>query len=217
MHTFRVSCATRAGERLAVTGSSPRLGAWSKPGLLLLEQEHNSDVWEGNVELTEEQQFYRYCVVVVLQHGRVVVRRWENHLHPRKVEHGEGEVDEFGKVAGQVSMQRGWLTEEMVIQFKLRESGLNIWKRKFAGHKLWLKLTPVNQDVSTGCSEIEDSLDVSELRHRSPNFPIVETAELTAENCERRLQDQFGVAVGKEADTFTLFEVQLINLNTVVS
>ena len=56
------------------------------------------------------------------------------HFTPKKILSRrvteETPCDEFGKINGLVSIQRGWLTEEMVIQFKLRESGINIWKRK---------------------------------------------------------------------------------------
>ena len=48
----------------------------------------------------------------------------------RTVTGTETTEDVFGKCDGVVSVQRGWLTEEMVVQFKLRDTGLNIWKRK---------------------------------------------------------------------------------------
>ena len=44
---------------------------------------------------------------------------------------GSESYDVFGKSDGIVSIQRGWLTEEMVCQFKLKKTGLNIWKRKY--------------------------------------------------------------------------------------
>jgi hypothetical protein len=37
----------------------------------------------------------------------------------------------------------------MVIQFKLRAGGLAVWKRKYAAHRLWLKMTPLDQDLKT--------------------------------------------------------------------
>ncbi|XP_023327915.1 glycerophosphocholine phosphodiesterase GPCPD1 isoform X2 [Eurytemora carolleeae] len=180
-----------------------------------LDQIGNSEVWEKSIELsTGVQQLYRYCVVVLLQHGRIIVRRWETHLQPRRVTE-ETPCDEFGKINGLVSIQRGWLTEEMVIQFKLRESGINIWKRKFAGHRLWIKLTPVNHEEVVEIHETDESMDVAELRERFINYPIVETAELSEEGCVRKVQEQFGIELKTEQDTFVLFEVQLINLNSV--
>ena len=44
MHTFRVRCATRAGEQLAVTGSTAQLGGWSKHGILFLDHKPNRSV-----------------------------------------------------------------------------------------------------------------------------------------------------------------------------
>jgi hypothetical protein len=215
MHCFRVTCTTRPGEQLALTGSSPELGAWSKPGIQLLEQIGNSGVWEVRIPLSLVDQQYRYCVVVRLLQGRIIVRRWETHLLPRRVT-GETSSDEFGKIDGRVSVQRGWLTEEMVIQFKLREEGINIWKRKFAGHRLWIKLTPVNHEDVHEVPDTEESMDVAEMRERFSNYPIVETAELSEEGCVRQVQAQFGVEVKREQDNFVILEVQLINLNSVV-
>ena len=67
----------------------------------------------------------------------------------RRVREGEEVEDTFGRVegGGATSVQRGWLTEEMVIQFKLRAGGLAVWKRKYAGHRLWVKMTPLDQDL----------------------------------------------------------------------
>jgi hypothetical protein len=39
MHCFAVRCATRPGECLAVTGSSPELGGWRRSGIKLMEQQ----------------------------------------------------------------------------------------------------------------------------------------------------------------------------------
>jgi len=213
VHNFRVECTTRPGECLAVTGSCPELGAWAKPGIVLLEHKPNSDVWEKSIELSGSELLYRYCVVVQLQQGRLVVRRWETHLLPRKVSDASCS-DVFGRVGDMVSVQRGWLTEEMLVQFKLRESGLNIWKRKFAGHRLWMKLTPIDQSQCAN-HDLDESLDVTDLRQKLNNFPIVETADLSMEGCERRVQEQFGVQVKPDHGTFVLFEVQLISLNSV--
>jgi len=213
MHKFRVWCETRPGEHLAVTGSSPELGLWSKPGIVLLDQTENRDVWEKCVELTEEAQQYRYCVVVLLHQGRMVVRRWENHTHPRRVME-EAREDVFGKVDGVVSVQRGWLTEEILLQFKLKEAGLNIWKRKYAGHRLWIKITPVDQGVCD-VPDLDESLDVAEIRQKRVNYPIVETAELSKENAQLQVQNQFGVEYVSNSGTFVLFEVQILNLNSV--
>jgi len=67
------------------------------------------------------------------------------------VREGEEREDTFGRVegaeGGASSVQRGWLTEEMVVQFKLRAGGLAVWKRKYAGHRLWVKMTPLTQDL----------------------------------------------------------------------
>ena len=40
------------------------------------------------------------------------------------------EVDTFGEVDGKVRIQRGWLAEEMMIQFKLKQNAITLYKKK---------------------------------------------------------------------------------------
>jgi hypothetical protein len=57
MHCFAVRCATRPGECLAVTGSSPELGGWKRPGIKLMEQQGHR--YRPGIKLME-QQGHRY-------------------------------------------------------------------------------------------------------------------------------------------------------------
>ena len=85
---------------------------------------------------------------------KVIVRRWETHLVPRygkiglsvysqaknykslscrKIPaHGssdDGNVERFGDYGGRTRVQRGWLAEEMLIQFKLCPGAVTLYKR----------------------------------------------------------------------------------------
>ena len=40
------------------------------------------------------------------------------------------EVDTFGELDGKVRIQRGWLSEEMMIQFKLKQNAITLYKKK---------------------------------------------------------------------------------------
>ena len=94
---------------------------------------------------------------------------------------GSGPVertDTFGDIGGQERIQRGWLTDEQLIQFKLCPGALSLYKKKHAGDRLWVKVTPLvkewhhqdSQDLS------EDSVDIQDVRNRSGVWPIVEAA-----------------------------------------
>jgi hypothetical protein len=58
---------------------------------------------------------------------------------------------------------------------------------------------------------------MAEMRDNSTigSWPVVEAAALTENECERRVQDQFGVEYKKDEGSFLLFEVQMLHLATV--
>ena len=147
---LRVRCATHAGEILAVTGSSAALGSWRREGVVqMVKEAGGSDVWTVSLgwvpaaEL-EEAPCYRYCVLVKLPplpngaRRRTVVRRWETHLRPRRLGRSQGD-DVFGEVDGLERVQRGWLTEEVVVQLKVVGAGLRLWEER--GGTYWVKVS----------------------------------------------------------------------------
>ena len=91
---------------------------------------------------------------------------------------GTKSADSFGDIGGLRRVQRGWLTDEQLIQFKLCPGALSLYKKKHAGHRLWVKLTPLvkewqHQDTA---ELLEDSVDIQDVRSRSGVWPIVEAA-----------------------------------------
>ena len=186
---LRVRCATHAGETLGVTGSSLALGSWSREGVVqMVKEAGGSDEWTVSLgwvpaaEL-EEAPCYRYCVLVKLPplpngaRRRTVVRRWETHLRPRRLGRGHGD-DVFGAVDGLVRVQRGWLTEEVVVQLKVVGAGLRLWEER--GGSYWLKVTILACTPSqvTPLARRQQERSVEELRERawSLPWPIVESA-----------------------------------------
>ena len=118
---LRVVCPTHLGESLAVTGSTDLLGCWRKEGVLhMVRDPKERDLWTLNLGWMElaEPPSYRYCVLVRLPpvppatKRSTVVRRWETHQDPRRLD-AEKREDVFGEVAGVHRVQRGWLTEEV--------------------------------------------------------------------------------------------------------
>ena len=150
-----------------------------------------SDVWKLPVELsTEETHEYRYCVVVALQQQfpaerrKIIVRRWETHLKPRLVTqshcHDGTQLERFGELDTRHRVQRGWLAEEMMVQFKLCPGAVTLYKKKLVkpGMKMMVKVTPLvkdNTDASTTDAS-EDSVDIQDVRARLGVWPIVEAA-----------------------------------------
>ena len=85
-HTFTVTCPTKEGEIVAVTGSSLDLGQWRRHAILPMVRDQG-DTWSVAVDLSDDVTHqYRYCVVVMLQQQqqkKIIVRKWETHLKPR--------------------------------------------------------------------------------------------------------------------------------------
>jgi len=228
-HKFQVKCSVQAGECLAVTGSSQDLGRWKRQHVQLMVQDlQHSDVWHLNTCLDEEDDhLYRYCVVVILQPlhpgspRRIIVRRWETHLLPRKIRKttNNSVIDTFGIIDGKQRIQRGWLTDEMMIQFKLSKEGLTIYKKKYSQHRLWVKMTPLvkewGHNTDQEVNHTEESIDIQDVRDRNGTWPIVEAAALTGVDCVRKVQTQFGIEYKISEDSFVLFEAQLLNPSAV--
>jgi len=227
-YVFRLRCQTEAGEVLAVTGSSQHLGAWRKSAVLpMVQDSEDRSLWQLAVDLsTTELHQYRYCVVVILQPlfpgnpRRIIVRRWETHFIPRTADlrqDSQERTDSFGDIGGLTRVQRGWLTDEQMIQFKLCPGALRLYKKKHSGHRLWVKVTPLVKEWQHQDSQevSEDSVDIQDVRSRSGVWPIVEAAAMSEKYCQRRIQEQFGIEFLDEENSFVIFEAQLLNSSSV--
>lgn len=67
---------------------------------------------------------YRYLICSVDPNSNDLhIRRWETHLQPRVIPSDNSDynkrIDTFGDVDGMEKIDRGWLTTDTVIQFKL--------------------------------------------------------------------------------------------------
>lgn len=82
-----------------------------------------------------------------------------------------------------IMTQRGWLTNETVIQLKLYgEKGLHIWKKKHKNKEFYIKVTPVKFDKHLGDSGFQSfsddsqSMDLCATREKFKRWPLVEVA-----------------------------------------
>jgi len=157
-------------------------------------------VWTLPLELSDDiEHQYRYCVVVILQpcsnhnQRKIIVRRWETHLLARNVraDSPTERIDFFGEIDGRKRIQRGWLAEEMLVQFKLCPSAITLYKKKHCrpGIRRWVKVTPLGKQDNTETAEdvsqeiSEESLDIQDARSRLGGWPIVEAAAMSDKNC----------------------------------
>lgn len=75
-------------------------------------------------------------------------------------------------------MQTGWLSVDTLVELKLYEDSVKIWKKKHVGKNLFVKVTPVdaNQSLSSFDVDENESLDVFETTEESKPWPIVNVA-----------------------------------------
>lgn len=73
--------------------------------------------------------------------------------------------EKFGYFNHSYLIDRGWLTTETVIQFKLHSNPIHFWKEKLKNRKPYVKLTPVNltKRTNSDSSQVFDALDNNSL------------------------------------------------------
>jgi len=223
---FRIMLNTSSGELVGVVGNCPQLGDWHYQNGFILTRRFgsgdNNEVWQGTIRLpsNEEIQFrYFTCIAVegrFVEQKTLIVRRWEANVLPRTIVPGNStefaHLDLFGTYFGETRVSRGWLTKETIVQFKLFNDPIEMWKKSLRGKSFRVKITPVGvnyPNVIEDNSIVEDSLDVQEVRNAVKAWPIVEVAGLSQDDHEFKLQEQYGKPM--LPGDFLTFQVQVMN------
>ncbi|XP_069697586.1 glycerophosphocholine phosphodiesterase GPCPD1-like isoform X2 [Periplaneta americana] len=216
---FRVTVNTLLRETVFVVGSCRELGSWNSSGALQLTCENASSndgetVWSAVISIPSDCDVqFRYFVGILFEPDeekypsrQVVVRRWETNLNPRLIRkevcsnnHQDVEPDIFGLYDSGKMIDRGWLTSETVVQFKLVEDAIQLWKQKFQGREVYVKLTPMLlsrkktfPEFTPSSDVFEESMDTQDVAEPLDRWPITEISVMNKDEWEFRLQDQFG-------------------------
>ncbi|XP_078044797.1 glycerophosphocholine phosphodiesterase GPCPD1 isoform X1 [Augochlora pura] len=180
---------------------------------------------------------FRYFVAVICQSNgtknsakTLIIRRWETHFIPRLIrknipsnftQDSLPDPDSFGYYNGYSKIERGWLTDETVIQFKLFDNPIKLWKNRLQNKKLHIKMTPVNlvrhnslelQQFGGDCVDDSLSVDTQDVIDQ-PAFSITEIAVMNDEEARFKIQEQFGRAYYE--DDFIVFNVAVRYPETV--
>ncbi|KAK9303733.1 hypothetical protein QLX08_004618 [Tetragonisca angustula] len=172
---------------------------------------------------------FRYFVAVICQSNgtknsakTLIIRRWETHMTPRFIKKNTSSnftsdtlpiPDKFGYYNGYLKSERGWLTDETVIQFKLFNNPIKLWKNRLQNRKVHIKMTPVNlvrhnslelQQFGGDCVDDSLSMDTQDIVDQ-PAFSITEIAAMNDEEAHFKMQEQFGRAYNE--DEFIIFNV----------
>lgn len=208
------------GETVCVTGSCNSLGKWAPEKSKALEQ-GNNNIWHAKLALDDKDVKYRYCIVIpIIEDEQVIVRRWETNLHPRKIDHtNPDQLDTFGEYDNSSKIERGWLTKESVVQLQLYNNPLTLWKTRFAGRLVYIKVTPVNitrhstkvrsQSLTEALEEsLSDTQDIDAPKHAHTTV-----ASLTAENNTFQPQEQFGKEYNP--NDVVIFETRVLDMRNI--
>jgi glycerophosphocholine phosphodiesterase GPCPD1 len=164
-------------------------------------------LWKLNLEVPRNVNVeYRYFIACVdsSSSSSVHVKKWETHLKPRYIASGVDkqetcEVDTFGIVNGVEKIDKGWLVNETIFQFKFFNNPF-LLKDRIKKRKILVKITPLNLRLNAEKSGLNSPPDESCSNDTRENqidqlaFTLTEVATLT-ENGDSYLfskQEQFG-------------------------
>lgn len=150
---------------------------------------------------------YRYLIASVdpLYPTNIHVRKWETHLKTRTVSSGNAQllsdvIDDFGTVDGVEKIDKGWLTNETILQFKFFNNPFML-KDRIKQREIQVKVTPMNLRINAESSSnlhavMEESLsnDTRENPTDQQAFALTEVATLNGDEYLFTQQDQFGRA-----------------------
>jgi glycerophosphocholine phosphodiesterase GPCPD1 len=191
-------------EKVAITGSCDELGNWDPSHCVFLEPSLDR-TWTTQVDLPCDANInFRYFIASVDPSANPFcchVRKFESHLKPRSVLAKQDDIndfDTFGFVDGQEKIDKGWLTNETILNFKFFNDPFAL-KERIKNRLLYVKITPMNLRInseSSSMQSIEESLSNDTLNNpnEQPAYAFTEVATLN-ENDNQYLfskQDQFG-------------------------
>ncbi|XP_044014465.1 glycerophosphocholine phosphodiesterase GPCPD1-like isoform X1 [Aphidius gifuensis] len=198
---------------------------------LFNEKEKDEKIYSVKLSLPMDTDIeFRYFIAVVCESNEIknsaitlIIRKWETHLTPRIIKidtpsniinNDIPDYQKFGYYNGYCKIDRGWLTDETVLQFKLFDNPIKIWKNRLQNRKLYIKMTPVNLvrhnslelPQLTGDCGVDDSLsmDTQDIIDQ-PAFSITEISVMNDEEARYKYQEQFGRAY--EDDECVIFSV----------
>ncbi|XP_012538512.1 glycerophosphocholine phosphodiesterase GPCPD1 isoform X2 [Monomorium pharaonis] len=173
---------------------------------------------------------FRYFIAVICQSNgtknsakTLIIRRWETHMTPRLIKKNTPsnfdndtlpDPDKFGYHNNYCKIERGWLTDETVIQFKLFNNPIKLWKNRLQNKKVHIKMTPVNlvrhnslelQQFGGDCIDDSLSMDTQDIVDQPTFTSITEIAVMDDEEARFTFQEQFGRCYNE--DEFLIFNV----------
>ncbi|CAH1109067.1 unnamed protein product [Psylliodes chrysocephalus] len=212
---FRVSVPElKNDESVCVVGELPELGSWHPEKCVpLAKEEDDGSIWSGIIEIPEKKKVqFRYCICVVIEQNiQVIVKSWEANLVPREIDSENGSSPkmedpphDYGYYNDRERVDRGWLNKETVIQLKLCNNPLSLFRPKYHNRLVNIKVTPVSLTRHSGFPKtmaevLDESLSAdTQDSVEAPRHAFTEVASLNSEDPTFCLQKQFGHELHKD-------------------
>lgn len=170
-----------------------------------------SNIWTLKLNVPSNIEInYRYFIASIDPSNptSVHVRKWETHLKPRCIPvedtaTADNTIETFGVVNGDEKIDKGWLTNETILQFKFFNNPFML-KERIKNRLLYVKMTPMNLRINAESSSLhaimEESLsnDTRENTNDQPAYALTEVATLNGDDYLFTNQQQFGRAYKKD-------------------
>lgn len=164
-------------------------------------------MWTLNLNVPSNVEInYRYFIASIdpCNPTSYHVRRWETHLKPRCIPiedkaAPDNNIETFGLIEGEERIDKGWLTNETILQFKFFNNPFNL-KERVKNRLLYVKMTPMNLRINAESSNLHSIMDESlsnDTRENATDQPAYAFTEVATLNSDEYLfihQEQFGRA-----------------------
>lgn len=220
---LKVQCNVSINETVCVTGNIKELGKWKvKNCITMTEISQESGIWSTKVLIAPHRKVYfRYFTAIILKsdEGRkIIIRNWESHLHPRKLNIENQELHIFGDNNDRnIKIDQGWLTEQNLLEIKLYNNPIIIWENQYKGKPIFYHLSALDKStnsINIICLPELDMQNSTKNEIEPPTWPVVEIAIMSDENCTFKMQNQFGHKYNPEE--FVIFRIHMLYPRTIV-
>ncbi|GFY75003.1 glycerophosphocholine phosphodiesterase GPCPD1 [Trichonephila inaurata madagascariensis] len=222
---IQVRAETAVGETVFISGNTLELGEWKvSEAIQLVKVSAEGNIWQTVIHVpTNQNVLYRYLICTVVDNeGKPenVVRYWESHLRPRILRpidyiDGKGDLDVFGYQGDSECVAKGWLTSETVVQLKMFNSPVTIWKRRYRDKRVSIHVSTIDITRKDSVTDIigmeEDSTLTEGINTRG--WPIVEVAQMNDTGYQFAPQNQFGILY--DPTEYVIFQIQVMEPNSI--
>nr|XP_042899306.1 glycerophosphocholine phosphodiesterase GPCPD1 [Parasteatoda tepidariorum] len=219
-----VRAETKPGETVFISGNSPELGSWKvSDAVMLMKVSPEGNIWTGVITVPKTQNVqYRYLICSVVDNDgkqENIVQQWESHLRPRlltPLNHIDGkcDLDVFGYKDDVESISSGWLTAETIIQLKMFNNPVTIWKRRYKEKQISIHVSTIDitrKDSTAALLGFEEDSTLTETLVQS--WPVVEVAQMNDTGWQFNPQSQFGI--NYDPNDYSIFQVQMLSPETI--